>query len=214
MPSVAKSKNWYIRVTGSHEFIRQKLPELQATIGYSGMFVGLHKPDNNDDNEHCHIALKLSLELQKQSLDTRIKKIFGVSGANYSSKVWDGDNRALSYMYHEEKAEIINKLGLSDAEISELKRTNEIVQKQVELAKEKASHKILDYALSKCDVSMSRYEIGEVILTAVMDGLFHHPGTFRLNTYILEVELLLYKDAPKKDKSKIIQSQLALLKLS
>lgn len=213
MPSIAKSKNWYIRVTGPHEFLRQKLPELQASIGYSGMFVGLHNPDGNDENPHCHIALKMSIELQKQSLDTRIKKIFAVSGAQYSSKVWDGDTRALSYMYHEEKAEIINKLGLTDTEIDELRRTNTIVQKQVELAKEKASHKILDYALSKCNSSMSRFEIGEVILRAVMSGLFHHPGPYRLVNYILETELLLHKDSHKDDQNKIIYAQLRDLKL-
>lgn len=213
MPSIAKSKNWYIRVTGPHEFLRQKLPELQASIGYSGMFVGLHNPDGNDENPHCHIALKMSIELQKQSLDTRIKKIFAVSGAQYSSKVWDGDTRALSYMYHEEKAEIINKLGLSDTELDELRRTNTIVQKQVELAKEKASHKILDYALSKCNPAMSRFEIGEVILRAVMHGLFHHPGPYRLVNYILETELLLHKDSHKDEQNKIIYAQLRDLKL-
>lgn len=213
MPSVAKSKMWYIRVTGPHEFLRQKLPTIQSWIDYSGMFVGLHNPDKDNENPHCHIALKIHSEIQKQSLDTRVKKLFDVSGAQYSSKVWDGDSRALSYMYHDEKAEIINKLGLTDAELEELKRTNGLVQEQVELAKEKASHKILDYAVSKCNTTMSRHEIGAVILRAVMDGLFHHPGPYRLVNYILEVELLLRKESPQEEKERIIYQQLNLLKL-
>lgn len=214
MPSIAKSKSWYIRITAPHSFIKDKLNIMKGWIDFSGMFVGLHNPDKDDENPHCHIALKILSEIQKQSLDTRIKKLFEVSGAQYSSKVWDSDTRALAYMYHDEKAEIINLLGLTDAEISELRRTNELVQKQVAVAKEKSSHKILDYAVSKCDTSSTQSDIGYVILKAIGDGLFHHPGPFRLKAYILEVELILRKDSPARERDQIIWKQLRDLNLN
>lgn len=212
MPSVAQSKMWYIRVTGSHEYLRPKINLMREWVDFSGMFVGLHHVDKEDSNPHCHIALKLHTNLQKQSLDTRVKKLFDVSGAQYSSKVWDGDSRALSYMYHDEKVEIFNFLGLTDAEIAELKRTNEIVMAQVAVAKEKAGYKVIDYVLSKLSDGVTRYEIFECILGAVEDGLFHHPGGL-LNRYILECELLLHKNSSKQVRDKIKASQWALLRL-
>lgn len=191
MPSVAKSKSWYIRITAPHEHITNKLVEVRGWIDYDGDMAGFHI-GGRTGKPHVHIALRLKSELQKQSIDARFKKLYDVKGADYSSKVWDGDNKALSYMYHDEKGRVENRLGLSEAEVADLQRMNKIVQETVKIAKEKASYKIVDYVLEKIredreDAIWSAYEIGWCIQQAIYSGRFHEPGDFMLERYVNEI---------------------------
>lgn len=189
MPSVAKSKLWYIRITAPHEHITNKLKEVRGWIDYDADMAGFHI-GGRTGKPHVHVALRLKSELQKQSIDARFKKLFDVKGADYSSKVWDGDNKALSYMYHDESGHVENNLGLSDAEVADLRRMNSIVQETVKIAKEKASYKIVDYVLEKIKesgIQWTAYEIGWCIQQAIYSGRFHEPGDFQLERYINEI---------------------------
>lgn len=193
MPSVGKSNKWFIRITAPWDHIRPQLETMKGWIDYKGMMVGLHHGDKRGA-PHAHIVLELTSELQKQSIDVRCKKLFGVSGAQYSSKAWDGDKKALSYLYHDKEGLVIDFMGLSPEEIKELVEINKQVQKVVEVNKGKASHKVVDYVLSKANIGWSRWDIGECILRAVAHGEFYDPGDFALERYINEIELKLVKD--------------------
>jgi len=193
MPSVSRSKQWFIRITAPWPHISGCLETLEGWIDYEGMMIGYHIGDKRGA-PHAHVCLKLKSELQKQSIDARCKKLFEVSGAQYSSKVWDGDRKALSYLYHDPKGHVTNKLGLTEEEISSLMELNGEIQKVVTANKEKASHKVVEYALKHCTPGWTRHQIGVLILTAVANGEFYDPGDFALERYLNEIELKLVKD--------------------
>lgn len=190
MPSIAKSKQWFIRITAPWEHVVSKLPTILGWIDFSGMMVGLHHGDKQGA-PHGHIAITLTSELQKQSVDLRFKKLYDVAGRQYSSKPWDGNIKALSYLYHDKKGEVINHMNLSDKEIDDIKSLNEEIQKVVEVNKGRSSHKVVDYVMGQANEGWSRYEIGQCILRAVAQGLFYDPGDFVLERYINEIELRL-----------------------
>lgn len=193
MPSVGKSDKWFIRITASWDHVRSHLSTIKNWIDYDGMMVGLHHGDKRGA-PHAHICLRLKGELQKQSIDVRMKKLYGVAGAQYSSKAWDGNLKAMSYLYHDVNGEVMNEMGMDEKEISELKDLNCEIQKVVEVNKGRASNKIVQYVLTKANDGWSRYDIGECILRAVANGEFYDPGDFALERYINEIELKLVKD--------------------
>lgn len=189
MPQVKKSKEWYIRITAPWEHIRSKVPVMVQWIDYVGHMIGYHHGEKRGA-PHAHIALRLSSELQQQSVRARFTKLFDVAGTQYASKPWDGDKKALSYLYHDSGGVVENALGLSNEEIDALKDLNTNIQKVVEENKERSSHKVVDYVLKEADGNvLSRREIITVILRAVAQGLFYDPGDFVLERYANEIEL-------------------------
>lgn len=187
-----RSNQWFIRITAPWEHIKSKIPTVESWIDYRSMMVGYHHGDKNGA-PHAHICLILSSELQKQSLDTRMKKLFGVEKQQYSSKVWDGDRKAMSYLYHDAEGEVVNMMGLTDEEVEGLKTLNRDIQKVVAVNKGKASHRVVEYVMEKWmsggGVSWTRWEIGDCILRAVSEGQFYDPGDMLLERYINEIEL-------------------------
>lgn len=193
MPSVAKSYNWFIRITAPWEHIESKLTTMREWIDFNGALVGLHHGDKAGA-PHGHICLKLKVQFQKQTIDVRFKKLFDVSGAQYSSKVWDGDQKCMSYLYHDKGAKVINYMGLSSEELTALETLNNDIQKVVAVNKGRASHKVVEFVMGKANSGWTRRQIGECILRAVALGEFYDPGDFALERYINEIELKLNVD--------------------
>lgn len=178
MPSVVRSKMWYIRITAPWEFLKQKISTVREWIDYDGDFSGYHIGESTE-KPHMHIALRLTSELQKQSMDKRLKELFQVKGSDYSSKPWDGNEDALSYMFHDKHEEYENHIGFTDDDIERLKARNRQVQKIVAEAKEKASNKVVDYVLNKIKDSGNYWSIRDIALEiwkGVHSGQFYHPG--------------------------------------
>lgn len=99
MPSVAKSPMWFIRVTASHEQLRQHLGRIAEWIDTVRVLGVLHI-GSKTSKEHCHLVLELSSVLQKQSMVTRIKKLIQVEGnQSLSVKEWDGNETACQYLF-------------------------------------------------------------------------------------------------------------------
>ena len=197
MPSVVRSKKWYVRVTAPWEFLREKMKVIKTWIDYVGYFAGFHIGEKTE-KPHVHFALSLSSELQKQSFDKRLKDLFQVKGSDYSSKVWDEGEDALSYMYHDAKAEIDNQLGLLPDAIERIKARNVQVQKIVAEAKEKASCKVVEYVLIQIRASGSFWQLHQIayaIWQGVHSGQFYHPGP----QYKRYIEEIYCKQATNKD---------------
>jgi len=210
MPSTVKSKSWFIRVTAPWEHIISKLDTLKGKVWYEGMMVGFHHGDKQGA-PHAHICLKTTYELQKQSIDVAVKQVFGLSSrSTYSSKPWDGNKAAMSYLYHDTKGIVENYLGLTEDEVNGLRRDCITIQAAVKTAKERASHKVIDYLIAKHKDHWDRYDIGRELLLAVSRGEFHHPGPFMVERYILEVELRM---ANEHEVNRVIDGQLRLLKM-
>lgn len=128
MPSVKKSYRWWVRVDGDHEYLRTCLQEV---IGWADTVkcLSVAHVGENGDNLHCHFVIQLRTELQKQSFDVRIKKVFDTKDRDYSSSVWDGQlDGGPSYMFHEGTNLILVNKGFTEKEIEEAKVINEAYQ--------------------------------------------------------------------------------------
>jgi len=140
------------------------------------------------------MALKLKSSVQSQSIHVRLKKVFGVAGANFQCVPWDGDDQVLRYCFHEQvddkPGEVVNDLGLSVEKINSLKAESKLINEAVAEAKLSASFKVIDFVLEKIKASASKwtaYEIGWEIQKAVFKGHFHEPGDYNMEKYINEI---------------------------
>lgn len=144
------------------------------------------------EKEHVHFIVELSKELQKQSFDVRIKSIFGVSGADYSSKPWDGNmgHGAGSYLYHDPTAVEIYRKGFTDADIQSFRDCNAQVREVVEENKSRASGRCVDRTLTlitESNRTWTRHEIAMQLLTDIRNDKMYECGDFVMRKYIEEI---------------------------
>lgn len=190
MPSVERSKMWFFRVTVPHEFARTEIFKVLQWIDIDTIIGALHVGDQSE-NPHFHACVKLTSEIQKQSFDARVKKIYGVKGNNqYSSKPWDGSDAACSYLFHETSAEIFVNRGYTEQDLSRFKKLNDDVQKVVAVNQSRASHRHVDKVIQKINESgkeWNRRDILEEFIRRIRDGDMYDPGDFMLKRYIEEI---------------------------
>lgn len=185
MPSVSKNTSWFVRVTLSHASIKEKIPEMMQWLDLEKCIAVYHIGEKTE-KEHAHIALTLVREIQKQSLDVRFKKLFGVKGAFYSSKEWDRDPKAIAYMFHEKDAPIACNKGYTDDDITKFKDINDSVQKVVAVNRERAAVKLVDRLVEefKNREDVSEYKLFRYAMDLIRDGSIYHPGMFLLKKYV------------------------------
>lgn len=184
-----KYSHFFFRITAPWEHIENKVKTIFEWIDYSGCMIAYHIGQKTE-KPHAHIALVLKSLLQKESLDVRIKPLFGVKGSDYSSKPWDKDPQALRYGFHDPKGKVVNHLGLTEAEITQLKAESVIATQAKEDAKKRASNRLPDYILEKIKSSgdiWTQEEIAYEMFKAVYEGLFHNPANTHFENYINEV---------------------------
>lgn len=187
MPSVAKAKMWFVRVDGAHEWLVERMKISQGWIDTVRILGCLHVGEKKD-NPHCHFVIELSSELQKQSFDVRIKKVFqGVSGSQYSSKPWDGGDATCAYMFHESDDSVCINKGFSEDDIKRFKALNDATQKVIAVNKAKASGRIVDRVLQEVTPDWTKFQIAKRMLEMIREGEFYEPGDFVLKRFIEEV---------------------------
>lgn len=194
MPSVVKSKEWFFRITLAHDTVKTLWNNALSTvklidvdrclmIGHVGV---------KTEKEHVHGIITLSKQLQKQSFDVRLKSIFNVSGADYSSKPWDGgmEHGAGSYMYHDPNSvEIYNK-AFTEEQLNTFRKCNSEVKEVVEEAKSRASGRCVDRILKQIqdsDRQWTKREILHQILTDIKEDLMYECGDFVMTKYLEEI---------------------------
>jgi len=193
MPQLKTSDKWFIRITAPHEYLKSKILELHEWIDLSYYAVGFHT-GKKTQKEHIHIVLALSNSLQQQSINTRCKKIFNVKGADYSSKLWDGNYKALSYLYHEKGAQVdFHKFPISQTEIDEVIKVSEVYNEIVLDKKQKASTRIPDRILEEIESELigkdwTPRQIASRIYLGVRKGEWYSPGPM-MNRYVEEILL-------------------------
>jgi len=184
MPSLTKSQNWFVRVDGNHEYLTTKLKEINW-IDIKTILAFLHTGDSKE-NPHTHFVVSLESDLQKQSFDKRIKTHFNITKkTEYSSKVWDGKNETIAYMYHEDTEPVINK-GYDASTLVQAKEHNKVVQKVIAVNKEKSSGRMLDKILEKITAEDNLEQIAEIALDLIYDGGVYHPGEYKLKNVITD----------------------------
>lgn len=144
------------------------------------------------EKEHVHCIIELSKTLQKQSIDVRIKSVFGVSGADYSSKPWDGnmEHGAGSYMYHDTSATEIYNKGFTDNDIKQFRACNQQIQEVVEENKSRASGRCVERTLKLIEESnrnWTRREILYQLLSDIREDKMYECGDFVMNKYMEEI---------------------------
>jgi len=212
MAKASVSRQWFIAVDGEKNFLRQKWMEYKPPSGVlEKLFVVSHS-GSTGENPHVHVLLQESESVQKQSLDKRFKSFFGIEDAkkqHYSSKVWDGvtdGEGAGSYCFHEEGAEILVNLGVSDEDIVVMRKACAAVKKVVAMNKERASGKLVERALQHFKTSklpeyyedrkwlQLKTDILEFMLGEIRSGKAYFPGWSRIKMFVDEVELRLTDD--------------------
>lgn len=190
MPSVERSKMWFFRVTCPHEFAKSESSKMLQWIDIDTILGALHE-GSKTENPHFHCVVKLTSEIQKQSFDHRVKKIYGVKGnGQYSSKPWDGTDAPCSYLFHEENADVFINRGYTAEDIERFKKLNDDVQKVVEINKSRASHRHVDKIIEKMNESgkeWSRRDILEEFVMRIRSGEMYDPGDYMLKRYIEEI---------------------------
>jgi len=203
MPSVAQSLHWFVRVDGTQEFLSQKIQILSLQV--SRLLCVFHT-GKKSENPHCHFVLSMAKELQKQSLDVKLKKIFGVSGNGYSSKVWDGElvvEGAGTYLFHESvESPVLCSKGVSAEEIDKIKATAQLVNKVIEANRQKAETKIPGKVFLKWDEDgrpeWTTRDIVYTICRMAKDGDCYLPkGDFQWRAYVEEVKMKM-ADTPQR----------------
>lgn len=186
------SKLWFIRVTVRWlEFKTRYELESLSFIDHVRLLAVSHLGQKTE-KEHVHLLVELSNPLQKQTVDKRYKRVFAVSGADYSSKQWDGDMGAGagSYLFHDPLAEIFINKGFTDEQIETFRKLNADVQKVVEINKQRASGRCVERILkqiNESDREWTRNEIALQLLTDIKDGVMYEPGDYVLRRYIEEI---------------------------
>jgi len=194
MPSIAKSDKWFFRITLSHETISLLWKTALSTIKLIDMercLIVSHLGAKTE-KEHVHGIIHLSKVLQKQSFDVRLKSIFNVSGADYSSKPWDGgmEHGAGSYMYHDPTATEIYNKGFTEENITTFKKCNADVAVIIDENKSRASGRCVERILARIKTSnrnWTRREILMNILSDIKEDLMYECGDYNLNKYLEEI---------------------------
>lgn len=194
------SSLWFVRITAPHLDIIDQLTRKEDKDVLSWQFAD-HKRflvvahvGEKTEKEHVHCLVEFSEPKQKQNVDKRYKRIFGVSGPNYSSKVWDGDmgSGAGSYLFHDPKARILHNTGFTDDQIAEFKRLSAEIQKVVEINKQRASGRCVDRILAiivDSGRNWTKDEIAMKLLTDIKEGVMYEPGDYVLKRYLEEIYL-------------------------
>lgn len=200
-----KSSCWFIRITAPWEHIEAKYKIMLGWIDYTNSAIGYHHGAKTK-KAHAHIVIKLRSELQKQSLDTRCKKLFDVKGSDYSSKLWDGSKKAISYLYHDKEGKVEINMPLTDEEKKEVENLVIVYDEIVTTAKAKASYKCVDDILDAIKVSGKTWTNRE-ILTYLYAGIrgckWHSPGSMMLERYLDEIRI---KQGSEEDSEYAIES--------
>lgn len=192
MPNVERSRHWFVRVTRPHSFCAEKYKLLRQWIDYESSLCLTHVGDKTE-KEHIHFCVTLKTELQKQSFDTRVKKLFEVKGSDFSSKVWDGLAACLGYMFHDQSYTIICSDGHTTEDIEKYKDLNKKVQEVVAINKERGAKRVVERVVAEYKGAgrPSKLRITFRLLQMIKDGEMYEPGDFVLKRYVEEIYIKL-----------------------
>lgn len=202
---------------------------VQATEGYGLVIqaldyehiVAVKHLGAKGNNPHYHLVIRT--DVKPQAFRKRMKKAFpdGTGNAHMSIKPWDGDDKALSYLFHEEqgdeKATIIVAKGLTQDRIDTLRAQNRTVQTLVVENKKKSSHLLWEGAYQHFSRLKSQHvkqfgphEIAQFMILDAMRNDKYVPQAWLLKSMTFKVMFLL-QEGNVKDEEMIASQVLAQL---
>jgi len=151
------------------------------------------------ENPHYHIVIRT--DVKPQAFRVRMKTQFpdGKGNQHMSIKPWDGDNRALSYLFHElepdEVATLVARKGLTDSQLEELRNQNDLVRVEVNKAKSRASHTLEEDAYHFCTKNGLRnpsdVELAQQIILLALRQNKYMPQPWLLRSLVIKVKFRL-----------------------
>lgn len=210
MAKSVKADKWFCRVDGAKEFLSEKLEQLlREENNQCVALLAAYHEGRSKENPHCHFVCEMVKETQKQSFALKVKNLFGITKkTQYALDVWDGEREkgAVSYLFHEEDACVLANKGFAEHEVQKAKDIAKSVNKIVEDAKEKASHKLVEKAFEYMkDKEWNRVRCLAYMLKLIKKGENYHPGDYMLKRYVEEIEVRMLDE----DNIDIYASELA-----
>lgn len=151
------------------------------------------------ENPHYHFVVRTAVK--PQAFRVRMKATFpdGKGNQHMSIKPWDGNNDALSYLFHEldddEQAHLIARKGVSDELLQTLRERNTAVQLKVTEAKQKAAHTLEEDAYRHFKANPNKYledwQIGQFMYLFALRNGKYPPQAWLLKAMVTRVRFRL-----------------------
>lgn len=176
-----------IRIDDRQDYI-EKIKELENNERLTKILCVKHKGVKGE-NIHYHLAV--NTDYKNQALRKELKKQFdkGKGNGHMSLKEWDGNKKALSYMFHEEEAGIIIMKDYNNNDIEEFKRTNNDIQKSL---KENGTNAIVSKVVGRAAESGKWRHSHEDICFLIWDILKENgewfPNKYQLERWVMKVQ--------------------------
>lgn len=199
MPSIAKSKDWFVRIDYPHEHIPAKVKVIEGWLNCAAILAVTHDGESGE-NPHFHAVIRLTSELQKQSFDARLKLLFcWKKGTDYSTKPWDGKDGACSYLFHEATATVVSSKGFTPDDIQRFKELHAKVAEVVAINKERGTKKSVLRIMNTVGNDCHRVDIADAILDEIREGGMYHPGDFGFPRLVEEIFVKTRSNATWRD---------------
>lgn len=179
-----------------------KLPMLTACCDYESILAVKHH-GSTKENPHYHLVIKT--DVQQQAFRVRMRKVFDKGKGNQHMSIvpWDGEFKAVSYLFHEETetqpAEVMLQHNISDETVAKAKEMNREVQALVQSAKDKAAWHLegIVYEEVKADPVISAspqvYEckIGQRLILAALRHGKYVPQPWHVRAMVQRIQFKL-----------------------
>lgn len=170
-----------------------RISMLTAVEDYSRIH-GLHH--NGDRMENPHFHLVITTTVKEKAFRARMVKVFnaGKGNGHMSIKLWNGDEKALSYLYHEEGSNpssfLVNK-GYDVDDIHRFKEQHAQIAKEVKKNNNKASWKLIDEAFKEFDGEYipTEYEVFTWLIKECLKRDKYIPTDFQAKSYVKTIRM-------------------------
>lgn len=186
--------NQYAIRIDDREGYKELLTTFFTEVDYKDVLIVSHS-GRTGENIHYHICV--STTLKSQALRKRLKVVFtlGKGNGHMSLKDWDGNEKALSYMFHEDEATIIYNKTYSTDDISRFKEINATVQADI---KNNSPNTIVSKVVTDLLENPKRYRDHKSIFFAISTIIYENgdffPNKFQMDRWITKVQMLLCQD--------------------
>lgn len=182
-----------------------KIAALTLTPDYMAVLAVKHVGIKGE-NPHYHMVVKCGV--QPQAFRVRMKKLFpdGKGNQHMSIVNWDGNDKALSYLFHEEPDDpiLVARKGISDEYLHKLKSLNQEILLKVADAKQKAAHTLEEDAYlhfsTHPTLSRESWQIGAYMFLFAMRNGKYPPQRWLVQAMVTRVQFrLLNGDVNKEE---------------
>lgn len=171
-----------------------KVGALTLNPEYTAVLAVKHK-GKNGENPHYHVVIRTGVKAQ--AFRVRMKKLFpdGKGNQHMSIVQWDGDNKALSYLFHEDaNTPLIARKGLTDEHLHTIRQLNLETQELVALAKTKASHTLEEdvyQQLKGKETNLEDWQIGQLLFLTALRNNKYPPQTWLVRAMVIRIRFRL-----------------------